>query len=89
MSELLEIIISAVDQASDVFQGIGDTVGSTADELQTQFEQATAEVEQLEQELAAIYMGDVEGDAEAVEAALASAEEEAHRLADAIYNVEQ
>ena len=89
MSELLEIIISAVDQASDVFQGIGDTVGSTADELQTQFEQATAEVEQLEQELAAIYMGDVEGDAEAVEAALASAEEEAQRLADAIDNVEQ
>ena len=78
-----------MDQASDVFQGIGDTVGSTADELQTQFEQATAEVEQLEQELAAIYMGDVEGDAEAVEAALASAEEEAQRLADAIDNVEQ
>lgn len=88
MSELLEIIISAVDQASDVFQGIGDTVGSSADEIQTQFEQATSEVERLTEELAAIYMGDVEGDAEAVEAALASAEAEAERLGQALNDVE-
>ena len=89
MSELLEIIISAVDQASDVFQGIGDTVNSSADEIRSQFEQATAEVDRLTEELAAIYMGDVEGDAEAVESALAAAEAEAERLGQALDNVEQ
>ena len=89
MSELLEIIISAVDQATDVFQGRNDTVSTSADAIQTEFEQATAEVERLTEELAAIYMGDVEGDAEAVEAALAAAEAEAERLGQALDNVEQ
>lgn len=89
MSELLEIIISAVDQATDVFQGIGDTVSSSADEIQSQFEQATSEVERLEEELAAIYMGDIEGDAEAVETALSEAQDEAERLAQAIDDIEK
>ena len=87
MSELLEIIISAVDEASSVFEGIGDTVGTSAEQLQADFEQATANVEQLEQELAAIYMGDVEGDAEAVEGSLASAQSEADALALTIDSV--
>lgn len=89
MSELLEIIVSAIDEASSVFEGIGDTAGASAEQLQADFEQATANVEQLEQELAAIYMGDVEGDAEAVEQALASAQAEAESLAQAIDSVEQ
>ena len=96
MSELLEIILSAVDNASDVIDGIGNTAKDTADAIQDSFggdsfdtmtaslEEANSEVERLEEELAAIYMGDIEGDAEAVEAALAAAQEEAQRLSDAL-----
>jgi uncharacterized protein YukE len=96
MSELLEIILSAVDNASDVIDGIGNSAKDTADAIQDSFnggsfdemtaslEEANSEVERLEEELAAIYMGDIEGDAEAVEAALASAQEEAQRLSDAL-----
>ena len=89
MSEIVDIIISAVDQASDVFQSISDNVSGSADDIQSQFEQSTEEVDRLTEELAAIYMGDVEGDAEAVEAALASAEAEAERLGQALNDVEQ
>ena len=96
MSELLEIIISAVDQASDVLDSItgsandmGDEITGSLEQTQAAFDNANAEVERLTEELAAIYMGDVEGDAEAVEAALAAAQDEAQRLAQAIDDVEK
>ena len=92
----MEIIISAVDSASEVFQsiiesaqGMGDTIqesldGASFDEMSSALDNANAEVERLTDELAGIYMGDIEGDAEAVEAALAAAQEEAQRLSDAL-----
>lgn len=98
MSELLDIIISAVDNASDVFRSVEDSVNETSEALQDSFngdefenmnsalQEANAEVERLSEELAGIYMGDIEGDADAVEAALASAQEEAARLKDEMDN---
>ena len=101
MADTMEIIISAVDSASEVFQtildsandmmdGISDSFsqGADFDVLTASLEEANAEVERLEEELAAIYMGDIEGDAEAVEAALAAAQEEAQKLADALKEAE-
>jgi len=96
MADTMEIIISAVDSASEVFQsiiesaqGMGDTIqesldGASFDEMSSALDNANAEVERLTDELAGIYMGDIEGDAEAVEAALAAAQEEAQRLSDAL-----
>ena len=101
MSELLEIILSAVDDASDVFKDIIDNANdmkgtlddmggdSEFEEMTSVLEEANAEVERLSDELAGIYMGDIEGDADAVEAALAAAEEEAQRLADALKEAEE
>ena len=80
MSELLEIIISAIDEASSVFDGIGQSAQTSGDTLQTAFEEATMEVERLEQELADIEMGNIEGDFEAVSAQLAQAQQEADQL---------
>ena len=97
-SEIVEIILQAIDNASDVFRGVEDTAkdasdavqdafdGSNVDEMTAALEEANNEVERLTEELAGIYMGDIEGDAEAVEAALASAQEEASRLKDEIEN---
>ena len=80
MSELLEIIISAIDEASSVFDGIGQSAQESGSSLQTAFEEATAEVERLEQELADIEMGNIEGDFEAVSAQLADAQAQADAL---------
>ena len=98
MSELLEIIIEAIDNASEVFEGVGDAARDAEEAIQDNFngsefegmtsalEEANAEVERLTEELAGIYMGDIEGDADAVESALAAAQEEAARLKDEIEN---
>ena len=98
MSELLEIIIQAVDNASDAFESIKDSVQETDEAIQNSFDgsdfegmnaaldEANAEVERLTEELAGIYMGDIEGDAEAVEDALAAAQDEAAKLKDEIEN---
>ena len=98
MSELLEIIIEAIDNASEVFEGVGEAARDAEEAIQDNFngsefegmtsalEEANAEVERLTEELAGIYMGDIEGDADAVESALAAAQEEAARLRDEIEN---
>ena len=80
MSELLEIIISAIDEASSVFDGIGQSAQESGSSLQTAFEEATMEVERLEQELADIEMGNIDGDFEAVSAQLQQAQQEADQL---------
>lgn len=98
MSELLEIIIEAIDNASEVFEGVEDAARNAEEAIQDNFngsefeamnsalEETNAEVERLTEELAGIYMGDIEGDANAVESALAAAQEEAARLKDEIEN---
>ena len=87
--ELIEIILQAVDNASSVFESVGSSAEQTGTALQTAFEEATAEVERLEQELADIEMGNIEGDFDAVAQELASAEAEAEQLAQAMDTVEQ
>lgn len=88
MSEVLDIIISAVDQASSVFESISQSATDSGESLQTAFEEANAEVDRLTEELAGIEMGDIEGDFDAVSQQLADAEAEAESLAQAMDEVE-
>ena len=88
MSDTMEIIISAVDQASDVFSSIVDSVTGMGTDISVAFEEASNEVERLTQELADIEMGNVEGDFDAVASELAAAQEEAARLKEEMYNVD-
>ena len=88
MSEVLDIIISAVDQASSVFESISQSATDSGESLQTAFEEANAEVDRLTEELAGIEMGDIEGDFDAVSQQLADAEAEAEALAQAMDEVE-
>ena len=87
--ELIEIILQAIDNASSVFESVGASAQESAEALQTAFDEASAEVERLEQELADIEMGNIEGDFDAVAAELENAQNEAQQLADALNNVEQ
>lgn len=89
MSELLEIIISAIDNASSVFDDIGNSAQDSGSTLQSAFEEATAEVERLEQELADIEMGNIEGDFEAVSAQLQQAQAEADALEQEFIEADQ
>lgn len=58
------------------------------DELTSKLQAVNEEVETLTEELASIYMGDVEGDAEALEEELAAASEEAANLQAALGSVQ-
>ena len=89
MSELMEIIISAIDQASSVFDSISQSATESGTNLQTAFEEATMEVERLEQELADIEMGNIEGDFEAVSAQLQQAQAEADALEQELLEADQ
>ena len=89
MSELLEIIISAIDNASSVFDDIGNSAQDSGSTLQSAFEEATSEVERLEQELADIEMGNIEGDFEAVSAQLQQAQAEADALEQEFIEADQ
>lgn len=89
MSELLEIIISAIDEASSVFDSIGQSAQDSGSTLQTAFEEATSEVERLEQELADIELGNIEGDFEAVSAQLVQAQAEADQLEQEFLEADQ
>ena len=88
MSDTMEIIISAVDQASDVFSSIVDSVTGMSTDISTALEEADAEVERLTQELADIEMGNIEGDFDAVSSELAAAQEEAARLREEMLSVD-
>ena len=85
--EELEIILRAVDDASSTFESVGQSAEEVGSQLQTAFEDATSEVDRLTEELAAIEMGDLEGDFDAVAAELAEAEAEAEALGNAIENL--
>ena len=76
--EKLETLIDDIKSKSDV------TISVNTDELQTAFEQATSEVERLQNELAAIEMGESSADFDQVSQALAEAEAEAERLGEAL-----
>ena len=89
MSELLEIIISAIDNASSVFDDISNSAQDSGSTLQSAFEEATSEVERLEQELADIEMGNIEGDFEAVSAQLQQAQAEADALEQEFIEADQ
>ena len=80
MDNIIEIILQAVDNASDVFSGVGESASQMGNDLQTSLEEANAEVERLEQELADIELGNIEGDFEAVSAQLVQAQQEADAL---------
>lgn len=85
--EELEIILRAIDDASGTFESVGSSAESVASTLQTAFDEATSNVDRLTEELAAIEMGDIEGDFDAVAAELAEAEAEAERLGTALDEV--
>ena len=89
MDEEIEIILRAIDDASSVFDSVGQSAEQVGETLQTAFEEANSEVERLTQELADIEMGNIEGDFDAVAAELANAEAEAEQLAQAMDQVEQ
>ena len=89
MSELLEIIISAIDEASSVFESISQSATDSGTTLQSAFEEATAEVERLEQELADIELGNIEGDFDAVSAQLQQAQAEADALEQEFVEADQ
>ena len=89
MSELLEIIISAIDEASSVFESISQSATDSGTSLQTAFEEATMEVERLEQELADIELGNIEGDFDAVSAQLQQAQAEADALEQEFLEADQ
>ena len=86
MSELLEI---AIDNASSVFDDISNSAQDSGSTLQSAFEEATSEVERLEQELADIEMGNIEGDFEAVSAQLQQAQAEADALEQEFIEADQ
>ena len=88
MSDVMEIIISAVDQASDVFDSIVNSVSGMGTSIEEAFEEANAEVERLTEELAQIETGEIEGDFDAVAQQLAEAQEEAEMLRDAMEEVD-
>ena len=80
MDNIIEIILQAVDNASDVFSGVGESASQMGTDLQASIEEANAEVERLTQELADIEMGNIEGDFDAVSAQLVQAQQEADAL---------
>ena len=88
MSDVMEIIISAVDQASDVFDSIVSSVSGMSSSIEEAFEEANAEVERLTEELAQIEMGELDGDFDAVAQQLSEAEAEAERLREAMEGVD-
>ena len=51
MTELIDIIIQAVDDATATFESIINTANESGSTLQSAFEEATAEVERLKEEL--------------------------------------
>ena len=52
MTELIDIIIQAVDDATATFESIINTANESGSTLQSAFEEATAEVERLKEEQA-------------------------------------
>lgn len=89
MDNIVEIILQAVDNASDVFASVTGSAENMGSSLQTAFEEATSEVERLEQELADIEMGNIEGDFDAVSQQLAEATAEAERLEQEMQSVDE
>ena len=85
--EELEIILRAVDDASSTFESVGQSAEDVGSQLQTAFEEATAEVERLEEALmeAELNGDDIEADYLADE--LAFAREEAEQLESALEDV--
>ena len=88
MSELIEIIIEAIDNASETFEGIEKTAESVGSDLQSSFEEATSEVERLKEELQFAEEYGFTDEVVELEQQLSSAEAEAERLGEAISSVD-
>ena len=82
-----EADVSNLEDLSGIIDDIKGKADDTGEALQSAFEDATARVEELTEELAGIEMGDVEGDFDAVESELAEATEEAERLKEALEEI--
>ena len=85
MEEELEIILQAIDNASDTFASVGQSANEMGNTLEQSFEEANAEVERLREELDMAFMMGEDWDVlEQMEQELADAEAEAERLGEAL-----
>ena len=88
MEEELEIILRAVDDASSTFESVSQSANSMGESLQEAFENATAEVERLEEELAQAHLDGDDIQADIIADELAEAEAEAERLSEALASMD-
>ena len=84
MEEELEVILRAVDEASDTFEAVAKTGEEMGSSLEQAFEEANAEVERLREELDFAEEWGFVNDVEELEAQLSEAESEAERLGAAL-----
>lgn len=75
------------DKASDSFDEMGQSAQQSGDSLQTAFEEATAEVERLEEALNEAHLNGDDIEADIIADELAEAEAEAERLAEAMGSI--
>ena len=80
VNDLLSETKSEVEEVNDALSDVGSSAGDMGDELQTAFEEATAEVEELSETLAGIEMGEIDGDYDEVAEALSEATDRASEL---------
>ena len=78
---------SQVEDLGNVLDNVKGKADETGQALQEAFEEATARVEELTDELANIEMGESDADFDEVSSQLSEAEEEAERLNDALGNI--
>lgn len=76
-----------ITSVKDALEETKEEANATQEALQSAFEDATAEVEQLSEELALIEMGELEGDFEEVSTALEEATDKANSLEEELNNV--
>ena len=88
MTELIDIIIQAVDDATATFESIINTANESGSTLQSAFEEATAEVERLKEELQFAEDYGYWDEIDTLTEQLSEAEAEAERLSDALGSVD-
>ena len=80
VKDALEETKSEVEEVNDALSDVGSSAGDMGDELQSAFEEATAEVDELSETLAGIEIGEIDGDYDEVAEALSEATDRASEL---------